>query len=145
LAPPGSEPFGLAGVAGEGDLDLRDSESYPRRGTRLRIEAEGYPVTWGDAEEAFVRAGATASLYLPVPSPLETTFAARVGGERVWGEAPVQHSAFLGGGSSLRGYKSQRFVGDTSLFTGAELRTLLGRANLLLIRGDLGVVAFADA
>ena len=80
-----------------------------------------------------------------MPFPLESTIAVRAGGARTWGPAPFQYAAFIGGGSSLRGYKTQRFAGDMAAFGGAELRTRLGRANLLVARGELGTIILADA
>lgn len=143
---PGAAGYGAAGMVLGAELDGRDSDSYPRRGFRVEASAAAYPFTWGDgAPEAFSTARLTGSAYLPVPFPLETTLAVRAGGGAVSDDAPLQYAAFLGGGSSLRGYSSQRFAGERAGFGGAELRILLGRANLLIARGDLGIIALADA
>jgi hypothetical protein len=45
---------------------------------------------------------------------------------------------------SLRGYRWNRFAGDAALFGGAELRIPITRA-VLFTRGDLGILALADA
>ncbi|HVH13928.1 MAG TPA: BamA/TamA family outer membrane protein, partial [Longimicrobium sp.] len=66
------------------------------------------------------------------------------GGRRVWGAFPFFESAFLGGGSTLRGYTGQRFAGDAMVFGGTELRVPVLRANLGL-RGTLGLIGLADA
>jgi hemolysin activation/secretion protein len=83
--------------------------------------------------------------YRPVPLPLQPTLAVRAGASRAWGDYPFQEAAYLGGSSTLRGYHSQRFVGDAAIYGNAELRVPLTRANLYLARGDLGVLALADA
>jgi hemolysin activation/secretion protein len=70
--------------------------------------------------------------------------ALRAGGEKVWGDFPLQYAAFVGGGRSLRGYSSQRYAGDAAAWAGAELRQVLTRAEIV-VRGDLGVLALADA
>jgi hemolysin activation/secretion protein len=70
--------------------------------------------------------------------------ALRAGAQASWGRFPLQYATFLGGSPSLRGYSLQRFAGDRAAFGGAEVRTVLTRANLL-VRGDLGVIALADA
>jgi hemolysin activation/secretion protein len=69
----------------------------------------------------------------------------RAGGEKVWGEFPFQYAAMIGGSSTLRGYPSQRFAGDAAAYGSAELRQVIGRANLLLARGNLGAFGLADA
>jgi hypothetical protein len=144
LDAPGNEAFGVGGLELTVEHDSRDLEPYPRRGVHFTARVAGYPLVWGDAEEAFVRSTATAATYLPVPFPLETTLAVRAGGEHVAGAAPFQYAATLGGGSSLRGHRTDRFTGDLSVFGSAELRTSLGRVNLLIARGDIGTIALAD-
>jgi hypothetical protein len=67
--------------------------------------------------------------------------AARVGGQRVFGEYPWFDAAFLGGHND-RGYRFQRFAGDTSLYGGAELRAWAPRVRVVPVR--LGVFAFYD-
>lgn len=142
---PGFEEFGTGSLRAGLELDRRDSETYPRRGVYMDGRIEGFPVVWGDAEEPFSRSSGTARGYLPLPFPLETTLALRAGGARVWGDAPVQHAVFLGGGSTVRGYRNQRFAGDASVFSSAELRTRLAHVNLLVIRGEIGTLVHADA
>lgn len=143
---PGGSASGIGGLTAGGDLDGRDASEFTRRGYRLQFEGAGYPFVWGDgASEPFLTGRAVASVYLPLPLPLETTLAVRAGGAGASDGAPIQHAAFLGGGSSLRGYSPQRFAGDAAAFAGAEVRTLLGRANLLVARGDLGILGFVDA
>ncbi|MEX2583868.1 MAG: BamA/TamA family outer membrane protein [Gemmatimonadota bacterium] len=142
---PGGESFGIAGLQLRTLLDTRDSESFPTGGAHLTASVEGYPLVWGDAAEGFVRSMGSVATYFPVPLPLESVLAVRVGGEHVLGEAPFQYAATLGGGSSMRGHRTDRFTGDASLFGSAELRSVLGRVDLLVARGDLGTILLADA
>jgi hypothetical protein len=135
--------FAQVGAVAEALLDRRDQVVFPRGGALLRAGASAYPGLW-DADGAFGGAHAEARVYLPVPSPTETTLAVRAGGRRVWGEFPVHEAAFLGGSSTLRGYPSQRFAGDAVLFGNAELRALLFPVELI-VNGDLGALALADA
>lgn len=145
LDAPGHQSFGVLGVRAGGDYDVRDDEHYPRRGARVLSSGGFYPLAWGDAPDAFARVHSVATGYLPLPLPLEATLALRLGGERVWGEAPIQYLAHLGGSSSLRGFRRERFTGDAALFGSTELRTRLGKANLRVVRGDFGTILFADA
>jgi hypothetical protein len=141
----GGREFGVGGAHAVVSLDRRDSRSYPRRGGRLEVTAEGYPLVWGDAQEAFARGDVLAVGYLPLPGPFEPTLAARVGAAQVWGDAPFQYAATVGGGSSLRGYQTRRFTGNASLHGNVELRTRFGRANLGLVRGEIGAIGLVDA
>ncbi|HYR08664.1 MAG TPA: BamA/TamA family outer membrane protein, partial [Longimicrobium sp.] len=139
--PTGHEAFGQIGFRTELELDGRDVSSFPRRGWRLETGGSAYPAAW-DAEGAFGEAHVMAATYLSFGAgPI---VAVRAGGKRVWGDFPFYESAFLGGGSTLRGYTGQRFAGDMMAFGGAELRMPLIRLNLLA-RGIFGVMGLMDA
>lgn len=141
----GDGAFGVVGLRANASFDRRDSAEYPRRGLQLDLYAGGFPLVWGDAREAFTEGGGSATAYLPIPGPLEPTLALRAAAHRVWGTAPFQHAAFLGGASTLRGYRLQRFAGDAAAHGRGELRVRLGYVNLYLLRGELGGIALADA
>jgi hypothetical protein len=116
-----------------------DSIAFPRRGWTLAVEGGAFPFltgsAWdGDRDGAFWRAGARGAVYLPFGRPV---LALRAGGEKVWGDFPIQYAALLGGSPTLRGYSYQRFAGDASAFGGAELRVPL--------TGGIGALALADA
>ncbi|MCH7640250.1 MAG: hypothetical protein IH855_12450, partial [Bacteroidetes bacterium] len=87
---------------------------------------------------------AAATTYLSaVSAPFEPTLALRGGAKRVWGDMPFFSSAFIGGGSTLRGFDQQRFAGDTALYGTSELRLFLFRLGFLTL-GDFGILGFAD-
>ena len=75
-------------------------------------------------------------------------------GERLWRSGPearrssehtpFREAAYLGGQSTIRGYRINRFAGDSALYGNAELRLTLGRA-FILLPGELGIFALADA
>jgi hypothetical protein len=139
--PTGSGSFGQVGMRTKLELDARDVPGFPRRGWRLEAGGSGYPAVW-DANEAFGQAHVMAATYLSMGAG--PVVALRVGGKRVWGDFPFHESAFLGGGSTLRGYTGQRFAGDMMAFGGAELRLPLVRMNLIA-RGVFGVMGLMDA
>jgi hemolysin activation/secretion protein len=78
--------------------------------------------------------------------PTEPTLALRLGGKKVWGEGeiPFQEAAYIGGGSTLRGFGSFRFAGDASLYGNANLRFSLANFKILFPT-EFGVLALADA
>jgi hypothetical protein len=139
--PTGYDTFGQLGFRAELELDARDVPNFPRRGWRLETGGSAYPALW-DAEGAFGKAHVMAATYLSFGAgPI---VAVRAGGKRVWGDFPFYESAFLGGGSTLRGYTGQRFAGDMMAFGGAELRMPLMRLNLVA-RGVFGAMGLMDA
>ena len=71
--------------------------------------------------------------------------AARFGARVSRGAFPLHGAATIGGLSTLRGYRWQRFSGDEAYYGALELRVPLMRANLLVVRGRLGVIGFVDA
>jgi outer membrane protein assembly factor BamA len=135
--------FGQVGGLAEAEVDLRDSQPFPRRGARITVGASAYPEIWDS--EGFASARAVASSYWTPSWRGAPTVALRAGGEKVWGEYPVHEAAFLGGSRSVRGYRSERYAGDASVFGNAELRVPVVPMNLLLVRGVLGVHGLADA
>lgn len=143
LLPRGADDYAILGGRVGLVMARGDSAAYVRNGWTLQAWGSGYPVARSDAG-AFGGAQGVATAYVSAGGR-GPTLAMRAGGQKVWGEFPFQYAAFVGGGSSLRGYPSQRFAGDAAAFGSAELRQVLTRANLLVARGNLGVFGLADA
>lgn len=136
-----TESFGQVGARAALELSRTDRPSVPRRGFGLTAEAAGYPAAW-DATDAFGTVAALARGYLPLLG--STHLAVRLGGAHVLGDAPPFEAAFLGGRTSLRGFRYQRFAGDAAAFGGAELRIPIDTVRIGL-NGELGVFGLADA
>src|SRR5690606_12593306 len=143
LRPRGSSAFGQVGLIADAELERTDGQPVPRRGFTVDAEAGLWPFVGGRADE-FAELAAVGAYYLPLRGPTGPVIAFRAGGERVWGDFPVQEAAFIGGRRSLRGYVSRRFAGDASLFGSAELRWPITRVTLFTA-GELGALAFGDA
>lgn len=142
-APYGSGRFWQVGVQAEIGLDGRDRSGTPASGYLLSARGAFYPELLDVDRGAFGEAGARAAVYLSPPQG-NPTLALRAEGTKVWGNFPFAKSAFLGGASSLRGLREQRYAGDAALLGSAELRVYLTRF-VLLIPSDLGILALADA
>jgi len=138
--PIGTEPYMQLGLRAEAELDGRDVESFPRRGWRVEAGGSGYRGMEDDG--TFGEAHVVGATYLSAGAG--PVLALRAGGKQVWGDFPFFESAFLGGGSTLRGHTGQRFAGDAMAFGGAEVRVPLLTVNLGL-RGTLGALGLADA
>jgi len=137
--PLGSSKFGQAGVRADGQYDGRNRGVIGQHGWSLYAGGSFYPAVW-DAPEPFGEVHAEGAVHIPVGWP---TLALRAGGKRVWGEFPVHEAAFIGGRTTVRGFRWDRFAGDASAYGSAELRAPLGRIELLT-RGQLGVLGFVD-
>lgn len=128
-------------------LNTTDGSTMPRSGFSLNSGVTGFLEASGCQDDescvpAHATAHATAATYLSIGAPV---LALRVGGARVLGDGfPLEDAAFIGGSTSLRGYRWNRFAGDAAVFGGAELRIPITRA-VLFTRGDLGILALADA
>jgi hypothetical protein len=137
-APLGTEPYFTAGVRAGAAWVRVDSVAYPTRGWTLAAEGSAFPYLTetgdGTREGEFWRTGARGTMYVPLGGAV---LAVRAGGEKVWGDFPIQYAALLGGSPTLRGFSYQRFAGDAAAYGGAEAR--------VPVFGSVGALAFADA
>ena len=149
--PYGIGQFGQAGVKGGLDLDTRGhrlagtvgdqfrADGKPAlSGVRLKTEGFYYPEVWDS--EGFRR---RRQLAPRLPLWLRAMLAARAGGRRVWGDYPWFHAAFVGGSKTNRGYRKNRFGGDSSLYGSLEARLWLFRGRLIA-PGRWGVFGLVD-
>ena len=148
----GTDSFGQVGAQGEIRYDTRDNSGYPNQGIWIAVAGAIYPGIW-DVASSFGNIKGEAATYLTARIPTNPTLALRAGGKKVWGNFPFHESAFLGGtgfaGSSissgnLRGFRKNRFAGETALYGNSELRLVLTKIKLL-VPGELGLFGTADA
>jgi hemolysin activation/secretion protein len=139
--PYGVGDFGEVGGAGALEWDTRNSNAATR-GVHLLAAGSVYPAVW-DVAETFGEVHGEASTYLTPRTRFGPTLALRVGGKKVWGQFPFFESAFVGGASTVRGLRENRYAGDAALYGNAELRARLGRF-FVVLPGDFGVFGLAD-
>ncbi len=97
-----------------------------------------------DNEEFFSRGGFELRGYFSGRILTNYTLSLRTSGEGVWGSKyPFQFAAFRGGKNNLRGYSRERFSGDASLSTQAELRLLVSKFSIYL-PGEFGIHFFGE-
>jgi outer membrane protein assembly factor BamA len=142
-------PYGSAGDFGELGLEAQfrhDTRDRPIAASRgLYLTAGGLLVPRSlDVRTTFGWAQGEVATYLTAPIALEPTFAFRLGGKKVWGDAPFHEKAYLGGANTLRGHTEQRFAGDAAVYGNAELRLALTNI-VLLLPGEFGIFGLADA
>ena len=141
LEQPGASAFGHVGLRASLDLDRTDADAIPMRGWRFHTDVGGYPPLW-DLSRSFTTTRAEGSMYVPL-LPNKVHLAVRGGATMASGEFPAQYAAMLGGWSTVRGFRWERFSGDASVDGSTELRVPVGTVNLFL-RWNAGIFGLAD-
>jgi hypothetical protein len=154
-----SQPYGYGrnGTFGEASLqlafhlDTRSPRTHARHGNVIDLTAAYFPATW-DVTSAFESIDALVAQYVTLPVPTHPFFALRAGGKRVFGDAPFQDAAFIGGNTTIRTLYPQSYAGDASLYATAELRIPVAKFTVLLplntgllATEDVGRVSFKGA
>ena len=137
----GTGNFGEVGASAGFEWDTRDSP-VAKRGVHFTAAGTVYPAIW-DVESTFGELHGEASTYLTPRTSFGPTLALRVGGKKVWGDFPFFESAFIGGASTVRGLREQRYAGDAAVYGNAELRLRLGRY-FLVLPGEYGIFGIGD-
>ncbi|WP_303311283.1 hypothetical protein [Hymenobacter sp. BT730] len=136
----------LVGLNSLFDLDLRDRQSYARRGVRLLVQHDSYRQlnrgkSYFGLTQAFGEFYTTARIAIPI------TLVLKGGGAKNYGkqeEIPFYKYAALGQRENLRGYVRNRFTGDASLYLNTELRLALGRSRNSILPFYYGVFGLYD-
>jgi outer membrane protein assembly factor BamA len=138
--PYGTGEFGQVGARVGLTIDGRDVERAPTKGALIAVEGNFYPRAWS-VEDTFGEVHGIAAVYATAPIPLRPTLALRAGGKQVWGRYPFHEAAYVGGSSTVRGLRRQRYAGDAGVFGNAELRLALlhGRSGLAPLFGVFGL------
>ncbi len=146
----GAGGFGQVGLVFNLKLDTRQGMTFDEIeeleglvGLSFDVAGSVYPEFW-DLDGSYGAVRAHGKTYLPAKLLPHTVLALRVGAEKIWGSYPWFDAAFIGGLQSLRGWRSQRFAGDASLFGSAELRTHITQFRTV-IPHLFGVSGSADA
>jgi hypothetical protein len=147
--PLGTGKFGQLGVFAAFRYDARDRKRASSQGFLISFEGRYFPELW-DVPSPFGSLQGDMSAFLTGSSlPLEPTLALRAGGKHVFGTYPFHEAAFIGGGglsasgSTIRGFRAQRFAGDSALYGNAELRLRLSNIYLFL-PGEIGLFGLGD-
>ncbi|MCH7716870.1 MAG: BamA/TamA family outer membrane protein [Gemmatimonadetes bacterium] len=139
VRPYGVGRFGELGAQLSFSVDTRNRPVAPTRGLHATARARMVPATL-DIDSPFARGQAEVATYFTARVPMRPTLAMRIGGTKVWGDAPYHESAFLGGARTVRGHSEQRFAGDAAVYANGELRLTLKHFSI----GDLGIFVLGD-
>ncbi len=125
------------------ELDTRNNKMNPSRGLKWISEASSYYDFSGNNDK-FTKLKSELSLYLSFKDDPRIIFAMRFGGAKNIGDYQFFHSNYLGRNTNLRGYRENRFSGDSYLFQNTELRIRLKEIRSYYLNGSVGVSIFND-
>ncbi len=141
--PYGFGSFTAVGGHAGAELDLRNDPVYPLRGIRVQVNGRYFPAM-ADVREPFAVVRGELAGYLGTSAlPGSPVLAIRGGGAKGWGELPFFEAPALGGKHTLRGFSRERFLGNSMLYGGAELRLRFGWFKLML-PGEWGIYGLGD-
>ena len=139
----GTGNFGEVGGGLTVRYDSRNRPALASKGVLLELSGNAYPAVW-DVDSSYGEVHGEAVTYLSANAPLQPTLALRVGGKKLWGAYPFFDAAFIGGGSTVRLGRVNRYAGDASAYASTELRLSLARVKLVL-PANFGIFGLADA
>ncbi len=131
------------GVSARLELDRRDNHVYPLSGFRWEASARSR-IGIGDEAGDYTSMASKLSLYYTPGLGRKTTFATRFGVSHTTGDFPYFRSSSLGADSGLRGWRNDRFSGNTAVYQNVEVRRELFTFSTMLAIGRGGVNAYLD-
>lgn len=138
-----NEGLAILPVVSMVDLDLRDDQTFPRRGVRLVLSGYNGWITNRDYDH-FATIGGSYEQYFTTYNKHYITLGIKLGGVKGIGEVPFYLQPRLGGGNQLRGYTSNRFIGTSMVYANTELRWSVLQNDDASIPYDIGVTGFFD-
>ncbi len=134
------QQVGVRAVARGGTAGL---DTDVRAGLRFHLTSVASPATLDMiAPTLSVLGGVKAFVRLPLIASPVLLLHAR--GQRIFGSAPFQDAAYLGGRRTLKGFKKQQFAGDAALLWGWEVRATIAEIDIRDHRMTFGPLAEMD-
>ncbi len=136
-------PQNIYGLRLDGVLNVLDSDSDPTRGVKVSVKSALNIVDRSD--DVYSPISGDVSFYLtPRGGTFPLTMAFRLGGGINFGEHPFYESNFVGGTTNLRGYRWNRFAGQSMTYQNVDLRFRLFEFRNYVVTGKWGLLGFVD-
>ena len=126
------------------NIDFRNSAVMPTRGVYWQTSLK---VLGGlnDASKNITQLNSDMSLYISFTKKANFVIATRFGAGKNFGEGFEFYQAqYLGGTENLRGYRRDRFAGQSRAFNNTEIRFKIADFRTYLFPGSLGLFIFHD-
>ena len=141
IEPQGFGEVWQGGFTAHFEFDALDSHAWPSRGLYFKLGGEYFPALADSDSGKFGAVEGRLTGVIPVYKKL--ALAAQVGGRQVWGDYPFHKAAYIGGGSTLRGYDRERFGGDGAVYANLDLRFPVSNF-FFFLPGEAGLFGFVD-
>ena len=130
------------GFKAELNLDTRDNAFIPSKGVKSDLSFSKY-YGMNDDSKSFTRMSGSFGIYVPLYPPKKIVIASQVGVEHLIGEATFYNTASIGQ-QQVRGYRRNRFVGNTSFYNATDIRIHLINVKTYFLPMGIGIVGFHD-
>ncbi len=138
------EPKAYAGARVEYTLDSRDHPALPAKGVFWQVAGDVLKGVNQSASDV-ARVHSQFALYQTIRIPLKLTLATRFGGGHTFGDGfEFFQAQYLDGPTMLRGYRRNRFSGQSSFYNNTEARLRLFSFTTYLFPASLGILGFHD-
>ncbi|HXI00385.1 MAG TPA: metallophosphoesterase [Sphingobacteriaceae bacterium] len=139
------KPFNFGTIRTYADLDFVNDPLFPTSGVKWRTEANYFNEFEGDKSK-FGQLKSIVSVYGTPNFNYPVTVALRFGGAMNIGKDYKFFQAnSLGTNTYLRGFRNNRFTGDSYLFQNTELRFKINTLRNYLFSGNFGLFGFFDS
>ena len=138
--------FGIkryAGIKGIMHIDNRNNEVFPTRGIHWDNEVS-FARGIGNGSKNYGYYTANLAAYLSRTNPAKLIAILRVGGGKILTDNFAYFQALPIGGNNLPGFRQNRFVGKSTLYSGIEFKLKLFDINSYTLSGPFGLSASAD-
>jgi len=123
--------------------DTRDHPRLTTRGINWLTEFSAY-AGLNEYSKDLAILNSEISFFFSLRLPSRLTVATRFGGGYNFGDGEFYQSQVLGGLSNLRGYRKDRFYGDSRFYNNTELRLKLGNIRNRIVPISTGIYGFND-
>ncbi len=122
--------------------DTRDNRILPSKGIYWQTTLR-YLSGLNDASYDVTQLNSDLSFYIPLIKNY-VVLVDRIGAGHNFGDFEFYQAQYLGNEDNLRGYRKNRFAGQSKLYNNLELRIRLSNFKTYLFPGSLGILAFYD-
>lgn len=137
-------PKQYAGGKLQFNVNYLDNQLFPKRGLVWKNELK---MSGGlsDGTRNLFAYTSDMSVYANVTGDSKVTFVLHAGGGRIFSKNPEYFQLLsLGANNFVRGYRKNRFSGQSLLYTGTELRYKLFNSKSYVLPGEVGLMGFYD-
>lgn len=124
------------------DIDFRDNSSVPKHGVRLFAQQAYSYLT--NVKDDYANSEISVELYQTTRTHIPVTLGLKGGAAHAGGAVPFYKLNTLGRTTGLRGYKRDRFTGNSSVYFQSQLAVEFGQVQTQVVPLTFGIFGFFD-